>query len=197
MFNKLSGKEELTFRNQKTGLSILEYWQWLYSDIYDLQDTLAEYIVAKALGKEEPNNTGSWTLYDIAYRGKRIEIKETSYYHSGQTDDESKSKVRKFGIAKAYSKYQDNTSDLERQNDLYVFCLNTGETRTDSNPLQLEHWEFYIVPTSVINEKCGDQKTISLSRIREMTEKVDYDQLKDRVDEVIDQTVDLRNKKQG
>ena len=186
MHNKLSGKEEFTFQNKKTGLNILEYWQWLYSDIYDLQDTLAEYIVAKALGKDAPDNTGSWTLYDIAYREKRIEVKETSYYHSWQTDEEPKSNVRSFGITKAYSEYQDNTSKLERQNDLYVFCLNTGETKSDSNPLQLEHWEFYVIPTSLINEKCGEQKTISLSRIRKLAEKVDYCNLKDKVDEVID-----------
>ena len=189
MLDKLSGKEEFTFQSQKTGLNILEYWQWLYSDIYNLQDTLAEYIVAKALGKEEPDNTGNWTLYDIAYREKRIEVKETSYYHSWQTDEEPKSKARTFGITKAYSKYQDNTSKLERQNDIYVFCLNTGETKTDSNPLQLEHWEFYVIPTSVINEKCGEQKTISLSRIRKMTEKVDYSHLKEKVDEVIDKLI--------
>ncbi len=186
MNNKLSGKEIFTFHNQNTGLNILEYWQWLYSDIYDLQDSLAEYIVAKALENEEPNNVGSWTLYDIDYRGKRIEVKETSYYHSWQTDEEPKSKVRTFGITKAYSKYQDNTSKLARQNDVYVFCLNTGENRIDSNPLQLEHWEFYVIPTSLINEKCGDQKSISLSRIKRMTNKVDFSHLKEKVDEVID-----------
>lgn len=186
MLSKLSGKEEFTFKGSNTGLNIFEYWQWLYSDIYNLQDTLAEYIVAKALGKEEPNNTGSWTLYDIDYRGKRIEVKETSYYHSWQTDEEPKSKARTFGITKAYSKYQDNTSKLERQNDVYIFCLNTGENKADSNPLQLEHWEFYVIATTVINEKCREQKSISLSRIRKLTEKVDYSQLKGKVDEVID-----------
>lgn len=190
MYKRLSGKEVFTFQNEKTGLSILEYWQWLYSDIYDLQDTLAEYIVAKALGKDEPDNTGTWTLYDISYREKRVEVKETSYYHSWQTDEEPKSKVRSFGITKAYSEYQDNTSELERQNDVYVFCLNTGETKNDSNPLQLEHWEFYVVPTSIINEKCGEQKTISLSRVRKLTNKVDYSKLKNKVDEVIDRLID-------
>ena len=186
MHTRLSGKEKFTFQNEITGLSILEYWQWLYSDIYDLQDTLAEYIVAKALGKGEPDNTGSWTLYDISYREKRIEVKETSYFHSWQTDEETKSRVRTFGITKAYSEYQNNTSKLERQNDLYVFCLNTGETKSDSNPLQLEHWEFYVIPTSVINDKCGEHKTISLSKVRKLTEKVNYSKLKEKVDEVID-----------
>ena len=64
--------------------------------------------------------------------------------------------------------------------------MNTGETKIDSNPLQLENWEFYVVPTSLINEKCGEQKTISLSRIGKMTNKVDYSQLKEKIDEVID-----------
>ena len=185
MYNKLSGNEGFTFNNIETGLNILEYWQWLYSDIYNLQDTFAEYIVAKALGIKEASNTGSWTLYDIDYRGKRIEVKETSYYHSWQTDEEPKSKVRSFGITKAYSKYQDNTSELARQNDVYIFCLNTGETKADSNPLILEHWEFYVIPTAVINEKCGEQKTISLSKVRKLAEKTDYSQLKERLDEMI------------
>lgn len=189
MYRKLSGKEEFTFQSEKTGLTILDYWQWMYSDIFDLQDTLAEYIVAKALGNEEPSNTGSWTLYDIAYRGKRIEVKETSYYHSWQTDEEPKAKTRTFGITKAYSNYQDNTSVFERQNDVYVFCLNTGENKADSNPLQLEHWEFYVIPTFIINGKYNEQKTISLSRIRKLTEKVDYSQLKAKIDEVIDSLI--------
>ena len=182
----LTGKEEFEYENQKIGLNILNYWQWHYSDIFALHDTIAEFIVAKALECKGPINTGSWTLYDIAYRNKRIEVKETSYYHSWQTDEEPKSKVRTFGITKAYSKYQDNTSELARQNDIYIFCLNTGETKEESNPLKLEHWEFYVIPTFTINEKCKDGKTISLSRVRKMTKKVDFLHLKEKVDEVVE-----------
>lgn len=185
-YNKLSGKEEFSYNGKNTGLNIYEYWQWHYSDIYALHDSIAEYIVAKALGCTEPHNTGSWTLYDIEYRKLRIEVKETSYFHSWQTDEEPKSKQRNFGINKAYSEYQDNTSTFERQNDIYIFCLNTGETRKESNPLQLEHWEFYVVPTRVINEECGNAKTVSLSRVRKMAGNVDYIHLKEHVDEIID-----------
>ena len=98
----LTGKEEFEYENQKIGLNILNYWQWHYSDIFALHDTIAEFIVAKALECKGPINTGSWTLYDIAYRNKRIEVKETSYYHSWQTDEEPKSKVRTFGLTQAY-----------------------------------------------------------------------------------------------
>ena len=186
MKNALSGNEEFTFADIPSGMNMLDFWRWHFSDIYDLQDKIAEYIVAKALGCTDPDNTGDWTLFDIAYRGLRLEVKETAYYHSWQTDEETKSKQRTFGINKAYSVYKDSTTEYARQNDVYIFCLNTGDTRKTSNPLKLEHWEFYVIPTQVINEKCGDGKTISLSRVRQLTEKVDYMGLKARVDEVID-----------
>ena len=181
----LSGEEPFSFENKETGMSIRDFWKWHFSDIYDLQEKIAEFIVAKALGRTKPDNAGSWTLFDIAYEGKRIEVKETSYYHSWQTDEEHKSEQRTFKINKAYSVYGDNTSELARQNDIYVFCLNTGDTKASSNPLQLEHWEFYVIPTAVIDRECGDGKTISLSRVRKMTEKVDYMHLKEKIDKTI------------
>lgn len=182
----LTGEEEFSFNGKATGMTMLEFWRWHYSEIFDLQEKIAEFIVARALGLNEADNVGSWTLYDIDYRNTRIEIKETSYVHAWQTDEEEKSERRSFGITKAHSKYGDSSSELARQNDIYVFCLNTGMTRAESNPLQLEHWEFYIVPTEVINEECGDGKSISLSRVRKMTNAVDYSQIKSVIDEIID-----------
>ena len=182
----LSGDEEFSFNGRATNMTMLEFWRWHYSEIFDLQEKIAEYIVAKALGLNEADNVGSWTLYDIDYRNTRIEIKETSYVHAWQTDEEEKSKRRSFGITKAHSEYGNPSSELARQNDIYVFCLNTGMTRAESNPLQLEHWEFYIVPTEVINEECGDGQSVSLSRVRKMTDAVDYSQIKSVIDDIID-----------
>ena len=182
---KLSGEEFFTNNGEETKLSIMDFWRWHFCDRFDLQDKFAEYIVAKSLGLETADNVGSWTLFDILYRDTRIEVKETSYYHSWQTDDEPKSEARSFGITKAYSEYQDSTSTFERQNDIYVFCLNTGKTRKESDPLKLEHWEFYIVKTSVINDLCGDRKTISLSRLKKITSAIPYDEIKPTVDKLI------------
>ena len=147
-------RDNSTYNNKETDLSLLELWQWKFSDIYDLQDVIAEYIVEKALGMKESFNVGYWTLYDIEYRGKRIEIKETGYYHSWQKEGDKISEQRTFSITKAYSNYKDNSSTYERQNDIYVFCLNIGRTREESNPMELNNWEFYIVPTKKINELC-------------------------------------------
>lgn len=184
--NQLVGDECFTLKGKATDLTILEFWRWHFSEIYDLQSKFAEYIVGKALGLNEAQNVGDWTLFDMMYQGKRIEVKETSYYHAWQTDEEPKSKQRVFGITKAYDNYKDETSPLRRQNDIYIFCLNTGETKETSNPLELKNWQFYVIPTKIIDEECGDAKTISLSRVEKLAEKIEYSNLKSIVDELVD-----------
>lgn len=183
--NQLVGNERFTLQGRATDLTILEFWRWHFSEIYDLQSKFAEYIVGKALGLNEAQNVGDWTLYDMMYRGKRIEVKETSYFHAWQTDDEPKSQHRAFGITKAFDNYQDSSSQFRRQNDIYIFCLNTGETKTDSNPLELNNWQFYVVSTETINKECGDAKTISLSRVEKLATKIEYSKLKNAVDDMV------------
>lgn len=98
------------------------------------------------------------------------------------------SQQRSFGITKANGSYDPQISgntDFCRQNDVYVFCLNTGYTKEDSYPLNLNNWEFYIVPTFVINEKCGDNKTISLNRIKSLGyTATPYDKIRAAIDTI-------------
>lgn len=183
---RLYGDEVFTLNGKPTEMNILDFWRWHFCERFDLQDKFAEYIVAKALGLTAADNVGVWTLFDILYREKRVEVKETSYLHAWQSDEEPKSKVRNFGINKAYSEYKDNASEYKRQSDIYVFCLNTGETRQEADPLRLENWEFYIIPTSKINELCGDAKSISLSRVRKIAHQCTYKEIRNVVDGMID-----------
>lgn len=184
----LTGQEQFTLGGGSIGFSVLDFWAFQHSNIWDVQEEIAEFIVAKALGQDKPYNKNGWTLWDMNYRGKRIEVKETGYYHSWRTDGKV-SQQRTFGITKAYSRYKDNTSEFKRQNDIYVFCLNTGDTQETSNPLALENWRFWVVPTSKINRLCGDNKTISLGRVKRITglkEGIGYGELRAAVDKVID-----------
>lgn len=183
----LSGKELFTLGGKPKGFTVLDFWAFQHSNIWDVQEEIAEFIVAKALGQDMPYNKNGWTLWDMNYRGKRIEVKETGYYHSWRTDGKI-SQQRTFGITKAYSLYKNRHSEFKRQNDIYVFCLNTGETKEASNPLILENWRFWVVPTSTINRLCGDNKTISLGRVKRITGQpngVGYGGLRNEVDEVI------------
>ena len=88
----------------------------------------------------------------------RVEVKCTGYFQTWRTDDKV-SQNRYYSIKPAHDKVK-NT--FERQNDIYVFCLLLGNTREEANPLNLNNWEFYIVPTSVINKECQEANTIRL-----------------------------------
>ena len=179
----LTGKEQFTNNGESIGFSVNDFWSFQFSNILHDPDEVAEFLVAKALGQYKPFNKDHWTLYDIDYSGKRIEVKETAYYHPINKPGQL-SKRRVFGISKANSDYEESNQEnrFERQNDIYVFCLLTGETAEEAWPLEVSHWQFYVVPTKVINKECGDQKTVSLSRVQTFTKPVDFKHLKEAID---------------
>lgn len=190
---KITEKTPFVSEGKSLGLTMLDFWRYQYSNIFDLQDSIAEFIVGKALGIDEPTNRDGWTLYDIDYKYKdkkdpiRIEVKETGYYHSWQKKivNGRISRQRTFGIHRAYTEYKDSSTKLERQNDIYVFCLNTGINEEESNPLDMGNWEFYVVPTSIINEKCApEQKTISLGKVKTLAPLTRYNDLKEIIDSI-------------
>ena len=185
MIKLMTGDEKFTNNKIETDLSIGEMWRWKYSDIYDLHEVIAEYIVEKTLKLKRSQNIGEWKLFDIKYKNKRIEVKETSYFHSWNKPGQKRSEQRRFGITKACPRDRKSDSKKERQNDLYVFCLNTGYERKDSNPMELKNWKFYVVPTIIINEKFYNNKTISLSKVKKLTDSVNYNDLKQKIDEEI------------
>ena len=162
----------------------LDYWRFQFSYFWDMQKEIAEFLVAKALDLELPHNKNGWTPFDIRYKGKRIEIKSSSYFHSWRGDNKV-SKRRVFSIAKTIGQHSEKKPKPERQNDVYVFCLNTGYTFADSDPFELSHWEFYVVPTGVINCKFDDKDKISLKHIRKITQLdngIPYCQLRAAID---------------
>ncbi len=50
------------------------------------------------------------------------------------------------------------------------------------DPIKLDQWEFYIMPTYMINLKCGDRKSLSLKGLLELeAEKCYYNTLALRI----------------
>ena len=184
----------LIFMNsgEPLGFTLLDFWQFQFSNIWDLQEHIAEFLVAKALGLDKPFNRSGWTPFDILYKEKRIEVKESGYFYSWQKEGKTTNR-RTFGIPQTYTRDKDGNIVLnsdgaylkERQNDIYVFCLNKGKTKEESNPLELEHWEFYVVSTKVINEICGANKTISLSKVQKLANNVSFEEIKPTIDRII------------
>jgi hypothetical protein len=181
----LSGNENFTINGLDAGFNVLDFWRFQFSNLPDMQGRVGEYIVAKALFKTSPDNNNGWALWDINYRGKRIEVKTTAYFQPWREKD-TWSEHRSFGITMSIDP---NDKSKKRMNDIYVFVLNKGKNKIDADPLKLEHWVFYVIPTSVINNKCGSNKSITLRKVQSLSGMVDglsFSELKLHIDKLID-----------
>ena len=188
--------DEMFLHKGEAMFSVQDFWQYAYSQLEGLADSLAEFFVAKALGIEKAENVNYWTAYDMAYRNKRIEVKSTRYVHPWNTHI---SKVRTFSIEPTNSEYWgsykigiDNGKKLSRQSEVYVFCLNNNMDIGHNDPLNMDDWVFYVVPTFVINDYCKDnpkQKKISLNVVRRLANGgVAFDGIRSAVDSAIEKS---------
>lgn len=173
-------------------LSVLDFWRYCYGNLAGQSPVIAEFLVAKGLGIDKAENVTLWTAYDMSYRGMRIEVKSTEYVHAWNKTRVSN--ARSFSIAPSNNEYWGSKSErkLSRQNDLYVFCLNTNQAVQRPRPLNLEDWDFYVIETSRINaytETNGNpnQKQIALGIVKRLAKNaVKWDKLRQHVDEIID-----------
>lgn len=185
--------DEMFTSNGEEVFSVLDFWRFAYSQLKGKGGALAEFFVAKALGVGKAENVNYWTAYDMAYRNKRIEVKATQYVHPWNTRI---SKVRTFSIEPSNDQYWDNADfasgerKLSRQSEIYVFCLNSNTSIENCDPLRLDDWIFYVVPTFTINSYCQNnpnQKKISLNVVKRLAgEGVSFDRLREAVDRAID-----------
>lgn len=187
-YHFLKGTEKFTFQDNKLPYTVQNYWSWAFSDLYNniYRGILAEYIVAMALKITPPHGNYQrivWNPYDLLSKsGKRIEIKSSAYLQSWDGDF---SKII-FSIAPAQidNSISHSVSTFQRNSDVYVFCLYTAKTR-DVSPLNLDYWDFYILPTSILNEKKPNQKTISINSLKTLNpECVKYNGLYNAVENI-------------
>ena len=197
VYKRYTENDCFTF-NGEAQFSILDLWRYAYSQLNNIKEQIAEFIVARALGIEIAENVNYWTAYDMSYRNKRIEVKASSYVHPW--NETKVSNVRTFSIEPSKNEYwlgSEKTKDMgkySRQSEVYVFCLNTDKNTKEPNPLNIDFWEFYVVPTfrinkyTILNNK-PMQKKISLNVVKKLSYgAVDYAGLKSKIDAAIDES---------
>ena len=190
-YHAYSGNEQ--FHLEDTSLfSVLDFWRYQYSQLSGMAGEIAEFLVAQALGITKAENADYWTAYDMSYRNKRIEVKATQYVHPWNRH--CVSNVRTFSIEPSNNSYWGNGHGKSRQNDVYVFCLDTNQDIEHDDPLDVGSWEFYVIPTFRIDRYASEngnpnQKTISLGAVRRLCkEPCGYLALKDAVDTAISES---------
>ncbi len=168
----LKGSEAFTLRGNDTGLTVLEFWRWYYSDLLDNKARVAEYLLLKALGFSGANDSRFWSPHNVIYKGSRIEIRTAAYMKSSNDDEPSDKHIRHIDI---------RAKDCQA----YLFCLLPGKTKETADPLILDNWEFYIIPAWYLELECGKNITITMSKVRRLVKLSRYGSIKEEIDKVI------------
>ena len=130
-----------------------------------LRGMLAEFIVADAIGAVEQVRD-PWQAFDLhAASGARVEVKSCAYR---QTWKQKRPSTIRFSIGPT-REWNPETGEYQsaarRKADVYVFCVLENENPAPRDPLELNRWSFYILPTRVLNERCPKQKSIGLTSL--------------------------------
>lgn len=169
-----------------TDKTLIDFWSWGFSDLLSnsLRGIFAEFLVGSALDCLNQSRI-EWDAYDLIYRGKKIEVKSAAYVQTWHTDTFSKIGFN-IGAKREYSyttrKY---STEIKRHADVYIFCLLKEQDIDTLDPLNVSHWEFYIVLTEILDERFPAQKTISLSALSKIAKPVRYDEIKPKIDGII------------
>jgi len=153
------------------GLDLLSFWQWSTSDVVSnaTRGVLAEYLVAGALGVADGCIREEWAAYDLEARdGTRVEVKSAAYIQSWH--QERLSQIS-FLVPKTRGWDRDTNrqdDDPRRKADVYVFALLAHTDQATLDPLDVSQWEFYVLPTEVLDERQRGQHSITLPSLRKL-----------------------------
>ena len=131
-----------------------------------LRGVLAEFLVKKSFSHFTPreNLRTDWTPYDLTSpSGRRIEVKSAAYLQSW-TEDYYSHIIFDIAPKRAWNPQTGYSPERSRHSDLYVFCLYTARSREQSI-MNLDLWEFYVLPTSVLDQRMPNQKSIGLNSL--------------------------------
>lgn len=167
------------------GATVGDFWAWAYSDVLSNlnRSMFAEFLVGSALG-ETARPRVEWDCVDFRYRDWAVEVKASGYLN---WLDKRPSPIR-FDIQKKVPwDARTNTYGKApvRSADCYVFCLHKEKDRERCNVLDVTAWEFYVVATEELNRRFGEQKSLSLGRLRSIASAVGYPELRRCIDGVL------------
>jgi hypothetical protein len=179
-----SGNERLSFNNQPLKFTLFDFWRWSVSDILSnaTRGRLAEFIVATATNINITEVRDEWGAFDLETNsGIKIEIKSAAYLQSWEQKQLSKIS---FSIKLAMPwdlEINKRSTIAQRSADVYVFCLLHPTNKQTVDPLNMDHWEFYVLATCQLNNYTRSQHSITLNSLKSLTPSVRYDQLNDEI----------------
>ncbi|MBS1794103.1 MAG: hypothetical protein JSS81_09630 [Acidobacteria bacterium] len=179
-----SGHEKFILGNHPTELNLLGFWQWAGSDLTNnaYRGMLAEYIVACDLGINLMTRI-EWDAYDLLTEsGIKIEVKSAAYLQSWK---QSKPSRIEFNICPTNAWNTETNSfcqEKKRQADIYVFALLKHLDKKTVNPLDLDQWDFFVLPTLVLDSQVPHQQKIGINGLLKLNPiKAKFGQIKETI----------------
>jgi len=121
----------------------------------------------------------------LRYCGRKLEVKCSAYLQSWPQNGLSRIVFdigRKLPWDAETNTY--GTTPV-RSADVYVFCLFAATDRGAADVLDMDQWEFYVVPAAQIDTALGDRKAVGLKALRSICEAAAYAELRDRIDAAV------------
>lgn len=176
-----TGDEPMHRDGRNLDANLLDFWQWSCSDLVSnaTRGVLAEYVVAKALGIDTAGVRDEWAAFDLlTSSGVKVEVKSAAYVQSWY-----QKKLSCIQFLTPMTRAWDSTTsvqstELKRQADVYVFAVLAHRDKATIDPLNVNQWEFYVVPTIALNARTRSQHSITLKSLCALCETcVPFEQL--------------------
>jgi hypothetical protein len=160
-----TGNEVLTDNEWTTKYCLFDFWRWSLSDILSnaTRGRFAEFIVGTAIDLNIDKPREEWEPFDLVLDDKiKIEVKSAAYIQSW-----TQLKLSPIRFSIKPSRFIDvetrMVSEYKRHADVYVFCHLKHIDKTSINPLKMEQWDFYVLPTSQLDHCRPRLSSISLA----------------------------------
>ena len=172
-----TGAEPFTAAGRPAGATVADFWGWSRSDLLDNTErgVLAEFIVATALGIPTDGVREGWAVWDLTTPGGvRVEVKSAAYLQSWAQKELSKIS---FSTPRTLAWDADGGGFAEvarRHAQVYVFVLLAYTDKATVNPVDLDQWAFYVLPTAVLDGRTRSQHSITLRTLEGLTAAVSF-----------------------
>ena len=164
-----TGDETFTVAGAEPRFTLLDFWRWSVSDLVSnaTRGILAEFIVAQALGLARHDVRQEWASYDLYMPNPddiKVEVKSAAHIQSWA---QKKYSPISFQVGKRRGWDELNGADdvPRRHADVYVLALLDHFDQSTIDPLNLDQWRFFVVPTGFLNERVRSQHSITLASL--------------------------------
>jgi hypothetical protein len=174
---RCTGQERLRADGKPLSFTLLDFWQWTTSDLVSnvTRGRLAEFIVATALGVDVSGVRNEWDTFDLTDPcGLKIEVKSAAYVQSwGQARPSAITWRTPRTLAFDVSTGGYGT-ESRRHADVYVFALLDHRDKSTVDPLNVDQWCFFVVPTRVLDARTRSQHSITVASVKTVASPVSY-----------------------